>query len=195
MEQIAEKSLHDQGRMRAMSIVEEEGGKRVNMAHLAIVGSHAVNGVARLHSDLIKATLFKNFYEYFPEKFQNKTNGITPRRWLFLCNPSLSDLITDKIGDKWVVHLDELQKLKPLADDEKFQREIIKVKQTNKEKLASYLEEKTGVKVNTGSIFDIQVKRIHEYKRQLLNILRVITMYNRVKANPGGDCWVHLDKL
>ena len=187
MEQIAEKSLHDQGRMRAMSIVEEEGGKRINMAHLAIVGSHAVNGVARLHSDLIKATLFKNFYEYFPEKFQNKTNGITPRRWLFLCNPNLSDLITDKIGDRWVVHLDELQKLKPLADDEKFQREIIKVKQTNKEKLASYLEEKTGVKVNTGSIFDIQVKRIHEYKRQLLNILHVITMYNRIKANPGGD--------
>lgn len=187
MEAIATKSLHDQSRMRAMSIVEEEGGKRINMAHLAIVGSHAVNGVARLHSDLIKATLFKNFYEYFPEKFQNKTNGITPRRWLFLCNPNLSDLITDKIGEKWVVHLDELQKLKPLANDERFQREILKVKQTNKEKLATYLFDKTGIKVNTASIFDIQVKRIHEYKRQLLNILHIITLYNRIKDNPKGD--------
>merc|ERR1711899_445663 len=155
-----------------------------NMAHLAIVGSHAVNGVARLHSELIKKTLFKNFYDLWPEKFQNKTNGITPRRWLLLCNQVLSDLISDKIGDKWPTHLDELANLREYAEDAKFQREFMEVKSQNKRKLAAYLSEKTGVQLNPASVFDIQVKRIHEYKRQLLNILHVITMYNRIKANP-----------
>merc|ERR1711899_300713 len=155
-----------------------------NMAHLAIVGSHAVNGVARLHSELIKKTLFKNFYDLWPEKFQNKTNGITPRRWLLLCNPVLSDLISDKIGDKWPTHLDQLANLRQFCDDPKFQREFMEAKSQNKRKLAAYLSEKTGVDINPASVFDIQVKRIHEYKRQLLNILHVITMYNRIKANP-----------
>lgn len=171
-------------KMRVLSIVEEDGEKRINMAHLAIVGSHAVNGVARLHSELIKETLFKNFYELWPEKFQNKTNGITPRRWLLLCNPALSDLISDKIGDTWPVHLDQLANLREYAEDAKFQREFMEVKSQNKRKLAAYLTEKTGVKINPASIFDIQVKRIHEYKRQLLNILHIITMYNRIKADP-----------
>jgi len=173
-------------KMRVLSCIEEDGEKRVNMAHLAIIGSHAVNGVAAIHSDLIKKTLFKNFYELWPHKFQNKTNGITPRRWLLLCNPMLADLISDKIGDDWPVHLDQLQQLKKWADDPKFQREVMKVKQDNKNKLASYLKDATGVDVNPNSMFDIQVKRIHEYKRQLLNILHIITLYNRIKANPSA---------
>merc|ERR1719431_374136 len=173
-------------KMRVLSCIEEDGEKRVNMAHLAIIGSHAVNGVAAIHSDLIKKTLFKNFYELWPHKFQNKTNGITPRRWLLLCNPMLADLISDKIGDDWPVHLDQLQQLKKWAEDPKFQREVMRVKQDNKNKLASYLKDATGVDVNPNSMFDIQVKRIHEYKRQLLNILHVITLYNRIKANPSA---------
>merc|ERR1711874_694458 len=174
----------DGEKLRQLSCVEEDGEKRINMAHLAIIGSHAVNGVAAIHSDLIKKTLFKPFYELWPEKFQNKTNGITPRRWLLLCNPVLSDLISDKIGDKWPTRLDQLANLRQFADDHRFQREFMEAKSQNKRKLAAYLSEKTGVDINPASIFDIQVKRIHEYKRQLLNILHIITMYNRIKANP-----------
>jgi len=173
-------------KMRVLSCIEEDGEKRVNMAHLAIIGSHAVNGVAAIHSELIKKTLFKNFYELWPHKFQNKTNGITPRRWLLLCNPMLADVISEKIGDDWPTHLDQLQQLKQWAEDEKFHREIMRVKQDNKNKLASYLKDKTGIDINPNSMFDIQVKRIHEYKRQILNILHVITMYNRIKANPSA---------
>lgn len=184
MEAVAKRYNNDMDKMRVLSIVEEDGEKRINMAHLAIVGSHAVNGVARLHSELIKETLFKNFYDLWPEKFQNKTNGITPRRWLLLCNPALSDLISDKIGDTWPVHLDQLANLREYAEDAKFQRQFMEVKSQNKRKLAAYLTEKTGVQINPASIFDIQVKRIHEYKRQLLNILHIITMYNRIKADP-----------
>ncbi|XP_059096647.1 glycogen phosphorylase-like isoform X2 [Tigriopus californicus] len=186
MAYVAERYNHDQEKMRSLSIVEEEGGKRINMAHLAIVGSHAVNGVARLHSELIKSDLFYNFHQMWPEKFQNKTNGITPRRWLLLCNPALSDLISDKIGEDWIVHLEQLAQLKQYADDPNFQREVMKVKSDNKQKLAQYLEEQTGVKVNPASMFDIQVKRIHEYKRQLLNVLHVMTLYNRIKQNPNA---------
>jgi len=171
-------------KMRALSIIEESGEKSVNMASLAIVSSHAVNGVARIHSELIKKYLFKDFYELWPEKFQNKTNGITPRRWLLLCNPGLSDLIADKIGDSWPYNLDELTKIKDFADDKKFQREVMQIKAQNKLKLAQYLEEQTKIRINPASIFDIQVKRIHEYKRQLLNVLHAITMYNRIKKNP-----------
>merc|ERR1719290_412742 len=124
-----------------LSCIEEDGEKRVNMAHLAIIGSHAVNGVAAIHSDLIKKTLFKPFYELWPEKFQNKTNGITPRRWLLLCNPLLADLISEKIGEEWPVHLDQLKQLKEWSKDAKFQDEVMKVKQNNKNKLAEYLKE------------------------------------------------------
>lgn len=121
-----------------------------------------------------------------PEKFQNKTNGITPRRWLLLCNPGLSDLISDKIGEEWITHLNELAKLKPLAKDPNFQRAVMKVKQENKLKLAQLLEKDYGIKVNPASIFDVHVKRIHEYKRQLLNCLHIITLYNRIKRNPSA---------
>merc|ERR1719412_787220 len=157
-------------KMRVLSIIEgdySDGEKSINMASLAIIGSHAVNGVARMHSELIKQTLFKNFYELWPEKFLNKTNGITPRRWLLLCNPGLSDLISDRIGESWPSHLDQLAELRQFAEDPKFQREFMDTKAKNKLKLASYLTEKTGVQINPASIFDIQVKRIHEYKKQI----------------------------
>merc|ERR1711874_682196 len=176
----------DGEKLRQLSCVEEDGEKRINMAHLAIIGSHAVNGVAAIHSDLIKKTLFKPFYELWPEKFQNKTNGITPRRWLLLCNPMLADLISEKIGDSWPVHLDELAQVKQFAADSKFQDSVMKVKQNNKNKLAEYLKEETGIDVNPCSLFDIQVKRIHEYKRQLLNILHIVTMYTRIKKDPSA---------
>lgn len=184
LEKVKAKYPGDLDRMRRMSCVEEEGDKRINMAHLSIIGSHAVNGVAQLHSDILKADLFKDFYQMNPEKFQNKTNGITPRRWLLLCNPGLSDVICEKIGDEWPVHLDQLVGLKKWAKDTNFQRVVAKVKQENKLKLAALLEADYGIKVNPASMFDIHVKRIHEYKRQLLNCLHIITLYNRIKKDP-----------
>lgn len=173
-------------KLRSLSLIEEDGEKRVNMANLSIVGSHAINGVARIHSEIIKDDIFRDFYELSPEKFQNKTNGITPRRWLLLCNPGLADLISDRIGEDWIVHLDQLQQLKQWATDSGFQRAVMNVKQENKFKLASMLEKDYGVKINPYSLFDIQVKRIHEYKRQLLNCLHIITLYNRIKKNPSA---------
>ncbi|KAL3188580.1 hypothetical protein MRX96_022585 [Rhipicephalus microplus] len=184
--EVSKKFPGDNDRLRRMSLVEEEGEKRINMAHLAIVGSHKVNGVARLHSEILKKHLFKDFYEMYPERFSNKTNGITPRRWLLLCNPSLADLIADKIGEDWIVHLEQLQKLKPLTNDKTFLRDLQKVKQENKLRLCEYLHKLTGIKLNPASMFDMQVKRIHEYKRQLLNCLHVICLYNRIKANPSA---------
>ncbi|KAH8403200.1 hypothetical protein KR222_007268 [Zaprionus bogoriensis] len=187
MENVKKKFPEDLDRMRRMSLVEEDGEKRINMAHLSIVGSHAVNGVAAIHSQILKDSLFHDFYEMDPKKFQNKTNGITPRRWLLLCNPGLSDLIAEKIGDEWPVHLDQLVALKKWAKDPNFQRNVARVKQENKLKLAAILEKDYGVKVNPASMFDIQVKRIHEYKRQLLNCLHIITLYNRIKKDPTAN--------
>uniref|UniRef100_A0A673IZV9 Alpha-1,4 glucan phosphorylase n=1 Tax=Sinocyclocheilus rhinocerous TaxID=307959 RepID=A0A673IZV9_9TELE len=169
----------DVDRMRRMSLIEEGGQKRVNMAHLCIVGSHAVNGVARIHSDILKATVFKDFYEMDPHKFQNKTNGITPRRWLVMCNPGLAEVIAERIGEDFIRDLDQLKKLHDFVNDEAFIRDIAKVKQENKLKFAVHLEEHYKVKINPNSVFDVQVKRIHEYKRQLLNCLHIITFYNR----------------
>lgn len=187
LENVKKKFGPDFDRLRRMSLVEEEGDKRINMAHLSIVGSHAVNGVAQIHSDILTASLFKDFYELTPEKFQNKTNGITPRRWLLLCNPGLSEIICEKIGDEWPIHLDQLAKLKQFAKDPNFQRSIAKVKQENKVKLTQIIEKDYGIKVNPSSLFDIQVKRIHEYKRQLLNCLHIITLYNRIKRDPTAN--------
>lgn len=176
----------DVERVRRMSLIEEDGVKRVNMGYLCVVGSHAVNGVAQIHSDLLKTTLFKDFFELSPEKFQNKTNGITPRRWLLLCNQSLSDTIVDKIGNEWISDLAQLRKLEELVTNENFVRSIYKVKQENKMKFAQYIETHYKVKIDPGAMFDLQVKRIHEYKRQLLNVLHVITAYNRIRKNPNG---------
>uniref|UniRef100_A0A8C4YXY3 Alpha-1,4 glucan phosphorylase n=1 Tax=Gadus morhua TaxID=8049 RepID=A0A8C4YXY3_GADMO len=174
----------DMDRLRRMSLIEEDGGKRVNMAHLCILGSHAVNGVAQIHSDIIKTSVFRDFSELEPDKFQNKTNGITPRRWLLLCNPGLAELIAAVIGEDYVKDLSQLKKLMLLVDNEAFIRDVSKVKQDNKEKFAQYLEKEYRVEINPASMFDVHVKRIHEYKRQLLNCLHIITMYNRIKKNP-----------
>ncbi|XP_025204541.1 glycogen phosphorylase isoform X2 [Melanaphis sacchari] len=187
LQEVQKRWPNDNSRLKRMSLIEEDGDKRVNMAHLSIVGSHAVNGVARIHSDIIKNDLFRDFYELSPEKFQNKTNGITPRRWLLLCNPNLSDIIGERIGDNWITHLDELTNLNQLVNDQSFILDVQKVKQENKMKLAHWLESEYNVKINVNSMFDIQVKRIHEYKRQLLNCLHIITMYNRIKKNPDKE--------
>lgn len=174
----------DFDRMRRMSLVEEGGEKKINMAHLCIVGSHTINGVAAIHSEILKKSTFHDFFEMWPQKFQNKTNGITPRRWLLLCNPNLADAIAEKIGDSWITQLEHLRKLEPFAADKAFLLTLMKVKQENKMKLAAYIEKEYKVTIDPTSLFDMQVKRIHEYKRQLLNILHVITLYNRLKKNP-----------
>ncbi|XP_053504515.1 glycogen phosphorylase, muscle form [Ictalurus furcatus] len=174
----------DVDRLCRMSMIEEGGIKRVNMAHLCIVGAHTVNGVAQIHSDILKATVFKDFYEMDPHKFQNKTNGITPRRWLVMCNPGLAEVIAERIGEDFIRDLSQLRKLHNFVNDDAFIHDIAKVKQENKLKFATHLEEHYKVKINPNSIFDIQVKRIHEYKRQLLNCLHIITFYNRIKKDP-----------
>ncbi|XP_069821409.1 glycogen phosphorylase, muscle form [Dendropsophus ebraccatus] len=179
----------DVDRMRRMSLVEEGSVKRINMAHLCIVGSHAVNGVAQIHSDIIKDTVFHDFYELDPHKFQNKTNGITPRRWLVLCNPGLAEVFAERIGEEYITDLDQLKKLLNFVNDDGLIRDIAKVKQENKLKFARYLENEYKVKINPNSMFDVHVKRIHEYKRQLLNVLHVITLYNRIKKDPSKQ-WV-----
>uniref|UniRef100_A0A671L011 Alpha-1,4 glucan phosphorylase n=1 Tax=Sinocyclocheilus anshuiensis TaxID=1608454 RepID=A0A671L011_9TELE len=184
LDHIASLFPDDMDRICRMSLIEEEGGKRVNMAHLCIVGSHKVNGVAEIHSDIIKRDVFRDFSELELEKFQNKTNGITPRRWLLLCNPGLADLIAEAIGEEYVKDLNQLQKLNDLVDYDAFIRDVAKVKQDNKLKFAQYLEKVYKVDINPASMFDVHVKRIHEYKRQLLNCLHVITMYNRIKRSP-----------
>ncbi|CAF2500453.1 unnamed protein product [Rotaria sp. Silwood2] len=171
---------------KRMSLIEDEA-QVVNMGYLSIVGSHAVNGVAQLHSDLLKTTLFKDFYELNPDKFQNKTNGITPRRWILLCNPNLSDVIASKIGEKWITDLNELSQLRHFVDDEQFIRDVQRVKFENKQRLIPMFKSAYGVDVNPESMFDVQIKRIHEYKRQLLNCLHIITLYNRIKDNPNTD--------
>ncbi|XP_061155342.1 glycogen phosphorylase, muscle form [Syngnathus typhle] len=185
LENVAAKFPGDHERLARMSLVEEGGQKRINMAHLCIVGSHAVNGVAQIHSDILKATVFKDFYEMEPHKFQNKTNGITPRRWLVMCNPGLAEVIAERIGEDFIRDLDQLQRLRKLVNDEAFIRDVAKVKQENKLKFAVHLEDHYKVKINPSSMFDVQVKRIHEYKRQLLNCLHIITYYNRIKKEPN----------
>jgi len=187
---LSKKFPGDFDRIRRMSIIEEAdqfGEKRVNMAHLSIIGSHVTNGVAALHSDLLKSTTFKDFYEIWPERFQNKTNGITPRRWLLLCNSPLADVITEKIGEDWIQDLSKLAELKQFADDKSFLDELGRIKRENKLRVAQFIKDELGIDVNPASMFDIHVKRIHEYKRQLLNCLHVITLYNRIKADPDAN--------
>uniref|UniRef100_A0A671R668 Alpha-1,4 glucan phosphorylase n=1 Tax=Sinocyclocheilus anshuiensis TaxID=1608454 RepID=A0A671R668_9TELE len=175
----------DHDRLRRMSVIEECGQKKINMAHLCIVGSHSVNGVAQIHSDIIKDTVFKDFYDVDPQKFQNKTNGITPRRWLVMCNPGLAEVIAERIGEDYIRDLSQLKSLLKFVDDDAVIQDIAKVKQENKMKFAVLLEEQCKVKINPNSMFDVHVKRIHEYKRQLLNCLHIITLYNRIKKEPN----------
>ena len=170
-----------------LSIIEEGGDKCVRMAHLACVGSHAINGVAALHTDLLRQETLKDFAALWPEKFFNKTNGVTPRRWLLLSNPKLSKLITEKVGDGWLTNLDKMRRLEEFVDDPEFRAQWRTIKQENKHKLASYIWEHNDIEVDANSLFDIQVKRMHEYKRQLLDVLNIITLYNRIKRNPRVD--------
>ena len=180
----------DHERLRRMSIIEEGRTPQVRMAYLAIVASFSVNGVAALHSQLLAQGLFRDFYEFWPHKFNNKTNGVTPRRWLAWCNPGLSRLITDAIGDGWVTDLQQIRRIAEFADDPGFRNSWHSVKLTNKENLAALVQKKCGVTFNPEALFDVQVKRIHEYKRQLLNILHVIHLYDRIKRGDTAD-WTH----
>lgn len=166
---------------KRMSLIEEGNEKLIRMANLAIVGSHSVNGVSKLHTEILRNQLFKDFYDMYPERFNNKTNGITPRRWLKKANPLLSALITEHIGDKWIADLDELKKLAPHSEDKIFRKRWMEVKRENKKRLAEYISKKNNIRVDAGSMFDVHVKRIHEYKRQLLNVLHVVTLYNRLR--------------
>ncbi|MDX8379040.1 MAG: glycogen/starch/alpha-glucan phosphorylase [Gallionella sp.] len=173
--------------LRRLSLIDENGGRRVRMSHLAIVGSHTVNGVAALHTELMKRTIFADFERVTPGKIVNMTNGITPRRWLNQANPGLASLISEHIGHEWVTDLDQLSKLRAFADDRTFQDQFRDVKQINKGRLADMIRTQLGIAVNPDSLFDIQIKRIHEYKRQLLNVLHVITLYNRIIAGSHPD--------
>jgi starch phosphorylase len=177
----------DAGRVARLSLIGERDNKYVRMAHLACVGSHAVNGVAGLHTELLKKTVLSDFYELTPEKFVNVTNGVTPRRWLALSNPGLARLITRRIGDHWIHRLEDLRELEGHMEDEDFRHQWRQVKRRNKQDLAAVLKERTRIVVDPESLFDIQVKRIHEYKRQHLNILYILTLYLRLKKNPHLD--------
>ena len=175
-------------RIARLSLIDESGDKYVRMANLASVGCHAVNGVAALHTELLKKTVLHDFHELFPEKFHNVTNGVTPRRWVALSNPGLTELISSKLGDGWLSNLEtELSGLQTYATDTTFQRKWRKVKQANKETLAKVIRERTGIEVEPTSLFDVQVKRIHEYKRQHLNMLHIITLFNRIKHDPQAN--------
>ncbi|HIT88526.1 MAG TPA: glycogen/starch/alpha-glucan phosphorylase [Candidatus Coprocola pullicola] len=181
---LIERFGNDPQKIRDMAIIADG---QIRMAYLAIVGSHSVNGVAALHTEILKKQELKNFYEIYPEKFNNKTNGITQRRWLGHANKKLADLITKTIGNGWLTELTELEKLLPYAEDKAFQKEFMEIKKHNKIALAQYIKEKKGIEINPDSIFDIQVKRLHEYKRQLLNVFHIIGLYNQLKNNPGLD--------
>ncbi len=184
MEEVEKMWPGDSEKKRVLSLIDEGGAKAIRMAHLAVVGSHSVNGVAALHTELLKADLFPEFNQLYPGKFNNKTNGITPRRWLLACNPGLSKLITGRIGTGWEKDLDQLRKLEKFADDGAFQKEFMDVKLANKTELAGIIRTLCGVEVDPTALFDVQIKRLHEYKRQHLNLLHILTLYRRLLQNP-----------
>jgi len=187
LEQVRVRYLGDPERVGRLSLINESGHRAVRMAHLACVGSHAINGVAALHSELLKQTVLKDFYELWPDKFSNKTNGVTPRRWMFLSNPRLTRLITEAIGPTWTTDLTHLSELAPLAEDSAFRQRWQAVKQANKADLARFVAHRFGEQLDPETLFDVQVKRIHEYKRQHLNALHIVATYLRLKNNPGRD--------
>jgi starch phosphorylase len=184
LKEVRQEHPDDKGLLQRMSIIQEEGERRVRMAHLAVVGSHKVNGVSKLHTRLMRETLFADFDQFYPNRFLSITNGITPRRWLNQANPLLSRLISSKIGRGWITNLEELKQLVPLADDPEFSNAFWEVKQANKKRLAGLIRNLLGIEVNLDSLFDVQVKRLHEYKRQLLNVLHLVTLYNRLRTSP-----------
>ncbi|MGO9603606.1 MAG: glycogen/starch/alpha-glucan phosphorylase [Candidatus Binataceae bacterium] len=175
----------DEGRVQRVSLIEEGPTRHIRMANLAVVGSHSTNGVAAIHSQLLRTTTLKDLAEIFPERFNNKTNGVTPRRWLLVANPALARTITDAIGDGWITDLSQLSKLKPLADDAGFRDSFLKAKRAAKSRFAEWIKSESGETVDPDTIFDCQIKRIHEYKRQLLNALRIVTLYRRLRENPN----------
>ncbi|MEI7851986.1 MAG: glycogen/starch/alpha-glucan phosphorylase, partial [Kiritimatiellales bacterium] len=177
----------DTGIIQNVSLIEENGSRQVRMANLAVVGSHKVNGVAGLHSQLLRERVMPEFNEIYPGKFINITNGITHRRWLLKCNPELSELITGKIGEGWIKNLEELKKLEPFAANKAFQKEFMAIKRRNKVALAQHIEETLHVPIHPESLFDVQVKRLHMYKRQMLSAMHLIALYQRIKANPKAD--------
>jgi starch phosphorylase len=191
LQRVRAKYPNDHARTSRMSIIQEptvgSGSKLVRMAHLAIVGSHSVNGVSALHTDILRKSLFRDFDETFPGLFNNKTNGITQRRWLALCNPALAELITERIGDGWARDLDQLRMLEPVAEDAEFRRLWRAAKRTNKRRLGSLIKRERNVTPDFDSIFDVQIKRLHDYKRQLLNALHVVALYNEIRDNPDAD--------
>jgi starch phosphorylase len=174
-------------KMRNMSVIDEGYEKNIRMAQLSIVGSHTINGVAELHTQILKSDIFPDFFEMSPEKFQNKTNGITPRLWLKECNKHLASLISEHIGDNWLTDLSQIRGIEKYIDDAQFLMNFAEIKWINKKNLSKFIYKETGVRTNPESLFDIHVKRMHEYKRQLLNVLQVIARYNRIKTNPEGD--------
>jgi starch phosphorylase len=176
---------NDEDRLIRLSLIQEGHDKQIRMANLACVGSHAINGVAALHTQLLKSDTLRDFAQIWPEKFFNKTNGVTPRRWMLLSNPELSELITEKIGENWLKNLDELRNLEIYLKDSDFCKRWKEIKQINKAKLAAYILKSKNIEVDPNSIFDVLVKRIHEYKRQHLSVLHIITLYNRIKENPN----------
>ncbi len=187
LREVANKYPGDGAKLQAMSLIDDSGEKSARMAYIAIVGSSHVNGVAALHTELLKEGLFNDFYQLTPEKFVNVTNGITPRRWLLKANPELSALITDKIGNEWPKDLDQLEKFAELASNKTIQKQVAKIKLNNKKELAAYIKENNGIDVNPNSIFDVQIKRLHEYKRQFMNILHAVALYLDIKDNPDAD--------
>ncbi|MBO6121768.1 MAG: glycogen/starch/alpha-glucan phosphorylase [Kiritimatiellae bacterium] len=174
-------------KLQRMSLIDENGERYVRMANLCVVGTSSVNGVAELHTEILKKTLFKDFYELWPEKFHNVTNGITPRRWLLKANPSLSQLISESIGDSWITHLDDLKKLEKFSGDANFLAAMAKIKRSNKGQLANWTKKNLGIELNPDAIFDVQVKRLHEYKRQLMLAIYIVMFYNRLINNPKYD--------
>jgi starch phosphorylase len=187
LDEVRRKYPGDDARMARLSLIDESGPKYVRMANLACVGSHSINGVAELHSELVRTCLFPDFFDLYPERFNNKTNGVTPRRFLLLSNPELAGLITGRIGEGWVRQLDELRRIEAFGDDASFRDEWRRIKLRNKRKLAGLIQARTGIVVDPEALFDIQVKRLHEYKRQHLNVLHIVTLYNRLKQNPRAD--------
>jgi starch phosphorylase len=187
LDDVARRYPGDLARLARMSLIEETPVRKVRMAHLAIVGTHSTNGVAAIHSELLRTRTVKDFAEMFPERFSNKTNGVTPRRWLLLCNPPLAALLTEAIGDSWITDTSQLRKIVPLADDSAFRASFRKATRESKVRFANWLKSALDEVVDPDSIFDSQVKRIHEYKRQLLNVLRIVVEYNRLRANPTQD--------
>src|SRR5260370_15793730 len=187
LEEVRMRFLGDEARIARLSVIAERGERYLRMAHLACVGSHAINGVAELHSELLKHDVLKDFYELWPQKFSNKTNGVTPRRWMVLSNPKLSDLISEHIGTGWIKDLAQLRTLEPLADNPEFRARWREIKQHNKREFAVLALQRTGTVIDPASIFDVLVKRIHAFERQHLNQLHIVSLYHAIKSNPASE--------